>query len=118
MNTARLAQTATVLGLADLRLEAGAVRELVTRPVVQQRFGFDTDTELLEMITTGEIRATKVGHYLESLRSRFPAVVMADMVCLMQVHLELSIRAKGLLLAREAGLPAPVGRDVRANLDE
>ncbi len=35
---------ATVLGLADSRLEAGAVRELVARPVVQQRFGFDVDT--------------------------------------------------------------------------
>jgi exodeoxyribonuclease V gamma subunit len=35
---------ATVLELADSRLEAGLVRELVTRPVVQQRFGFDLDT--------------------------------------------------------------------------
>ena len=35
---------ATVLGLADGRLEASAVRELVTRPVVQQRFGFDAST--------------------------------------------------------------------------
>ena len=34
---------ATVLDIADSRLEAGAVRELVTRPVVQQRFGFDAD---------------------------------------------------------------------------
>ena len=34
---------ATVLDLADSRLEAGVVRELVTRPVVQQRFGFDLD---------------------------------------------------------------------------
>lgn len=35
---------ATVLDLADSRLEAGVVRELVARPVVRQRFGFDTDT--------------------------------------------------------------------------
>ena len=34
----------TVLELADSRLEANTVRELVTRPVVQQRFGFDLDT--------------------------------------------------------------------------
>lgn len=36
--------TATVLDLADSRLEAGTVRELVTRPTVQRRFGFDTET--------------------------------------------------------------------------
>jgi exodeoxyribonuclease V gamma subunit len=35
---------AAVLGLADGRLEASVVRELVARPVVQQRFGFDADT--------------------------------------------------------------------------
>ncbi len=35
---------ATVLELADSRMEAGAIRELVTRPVVQRRFGFDLDT--------------------------------------------------------------------------
>jgi exodeoxyribonuclease V gamma subunit len=35
---------ATVLDLAASRLEAGRLRELVTKPVVQQRFGFDLDT--------------------------------------------------------------------------
>jgi exodeoxyribonuclease V gamma subunit len=35
---------ATVLDLAGGRLPASAVRELVTRPVVQHRFGFDADT--------------------------------------------------------------------------
>ncbi len=35
---------ATVLEIADSRLEASIIRELVTRPVVQQRFGFDLDT--------------------------------------------------------------------------
>ena len=35
---------ATVLDLAGSRLEAGTVRELVARPVVRQRFGFDGDT--------------------------------------------------------------------------
>ncbi|MFV2038781.1 MAG: exodeoxyribonuclease V subunit gamma [Acidimicrobiales bacterium] len=35
---------ATLLQLAGGRLEAGAIRELVARPVVQQRFDFDTET--------------------------------------------------------------------------
>ena len=35
---------AHLVALADSRLEADAVRELVTRPLVQNRFGFDSDT--------------------------------------------------------------------------
>jgi hypothetical protein len=38
------------------------------------------------------------------------------MFCLLRIELELSIRAKGLLMAREAGLAIPVGDDVHANL--
>jgi hypothetical protein len=40
------------------------------------------------------------------------------MLCLVRIQAELAIRAKGLLLARGAGLEAPVGEDVRANLRE
>ncbi len=48
---------ATVLDLADSRLEANVVRELVTRPVVQQRFGFDLDTagSIISVIDDGHI---------------------------------------------------------------
>jgi hypothetical protein len=40
------------------------------------------------------------------------------MLCLVRLQAELAIRAKGLLLAREAGLEAPVGDDVRDRLAE
>ena len=80
--------------------------------------GLDTDVELLQSVRSGSIGETRVGGYLRSLTSRSRGPVVADMLCLLQIHLELSIRAKGRLLAREAGLPAAVGRDVRANLDE
>ena len=66
--------------------------------------GFDTDIELLQQIATGEIRDTRVGRYLESLKSTFPAIVVADMLCLLQIHLELSVRAKGFMLARQSNL--------------
>jgi RsiW-degrading membrane proteinase PrsW (M82 family) len=80
--------------------------------------GMDTDLELLQSIRSGEIRETRVGTYLRSLTSRFPGPVVADLLCLLRIHLELSIRAKGFFLAREAGLPVVVGDDVRANLEE
>ena len=80
--------------------------------------GLDTDLEVVESIASGQALDTRIGHYLRSLKERFPGEVVADMLCLLRIHAELSIRAKGLLLAREAGLEAPVGDDVRDRLTE
>jgi hypothetical protein len=52
------------------------------------------------------------------LKAHFPGEAVADMLCLLRIQAELAIRAKGLLLAREAGLEVPVGDDVRASLAE
>ena len=80
--------------------------------------GLDSDVELLEMIGSGEIHTTHVGEYLESLKSRFPGPVVGDMLCYLQVYLELSLRAKGILIARAAGVDLPVDASVRANFEE
>jgi hypothetical protein len=80
--------------------------------------GLDSDVERLELILTGEERATPIGEYLESMRHRFEGPILADMLCLLRIHLELSIRAKGVLIARAAGLEIPLDDAVRANLDE
>jgi hypothetical protein len=40
------------------------------------------------------------------------------MFCLLQVELELGIRAKGMLMARDAGLEVPIDDQVRAALAE
>ena len=80
--------------------------------------GLDSDLEIVESIVSGRALETRVGGYLRSLQARFPGEVVADMLCLVRLQAELSIRAKGLLLAREAGLDAPVGDDVRASLTE
>jgi RsiW-degrading membrane proteinase PrsW (M82 family) len=80
--------------------------------------GLDSDLELVESIASGEALKTRLGEYLRSLKAHFPGELVADMLCLLRIQGELAIRAKGLLLAREAGLEAPVGDDVRANLQE
>ena len=80
--------------------------------------GFDSDVELLEQLKTGELRETRVGRYLESLKGAFPPIVVADLLCLLQVHLELSARAKGQILARQAGINLGIDDSVRANLKE
>ncbi len=79
--------------------------------------GLDTDVELLEVIESGRIEDTPVGAYLSSL-NRFPGPVVADMLCLLRIHLELSLRAKGILIARAAGVEVPEDGQVCANFQE
>ena len=80
--------------------------------------GLDLDVELLNLLTSSSFGATRIGRYLEELKARFPGPIVADMFCLLQLDLELSIRAKGMLMAREQGLDVPADADLRARLDE
>jgi len=80
--------------------------------------GLDTDVRVLEDIKTGAISQTRPGQYLESLRSRFSGEVVADMLCLLRIHLELAAQAKGILLMREAGFNIPEDREIRERLTE
>jgi RsiW-degrading membrane proteinase PrsW (M82 family) len=82
------------------------------------REDFHGDMEFLSTILSGEVAQTRVGAYLHSLKSRFPGTVVADMLCLIRINLELSLRGKAILIAREAGLEMAIGDDVRANLEE
>ncbi len=70
--------------------------------------GFDRDVELLALIKDGQVRSTPLGKYLVSLRENFRADTVTDMLCLLRLQVELSIRAKGMLIRREQGIdPAP-----------
>jgi hypothetical protein len=80
--------------------------------------GFDTQAQLLELVMSDRLPSSPVGRYLESLRHAFEGPVLADLLCLLRVQLELSIRAKGILLAREAGIEVEVGDDAKAKLEE
>jgi hypothetical protein len=80
--------------------------------------GFDADTELLELINSGEFSDSKVGTYLQSLREKFEGPIVADLLCYLRLHTELSIRAKGLLMMRESGFVNKAGEETRAKLVE
>jgi RsiW-degrading membrane proteinase PrsW (M82 family) len=76
--------------------------------------GFDTDQELLRAVHTGQVSGTPVGRYIATIKSRFPAEVIVDMMCLLRLRAELAIRAKGVLMMREAGFdaaPDPMVKD-------
>jgi RsiW-degrading membrane proteinase PrsW (M82 family) len=80
--------------------------------------GFDSDQELLEAINRGVVSETRVGRYLRSLRERLPAETVFDMLCLIRLQLELSIRAKGELLMRKAGFEVRPDPEVGERLKE
>jgi RsiW-degrading membrane proteinase PrsW (M82 family) len=67
----------------------------------------DQDIDMLAMIASGEFKETPQGAYLMSLNDAFPPEVRGDMLTLLHLTLELSARAKGDLIRREAGLEIP-----------
>lgn len=90
--------------------------ERVTREWVGD--GLDLDVDLLNLITSPAFQHTHFGKYLKELRAHFNGAVVSDMFCLLQLELELSIRAKGTLMAREAGLEVPADPAVKSKLEE
>ena len=80
--------------------------------------GMETDIKLLEYISSDEIKTNKVGQYLYSLKSKFPAEIVADMFCYLQIYSELSIRAKGVLLMRETGFKTLLDPDIKSKFLE
>jgi protease PrsW len=80
--------------------------------------GFDADTELLHLINSGEFSSSKVGLYLHSLKEKFRGEVVADLLCYLRLHVELAIRAKGLLMMRESGFDNVAGQETREKLEE
>lgn len=63
----------------------------------------DQDIDVLGMIESNEFQQTRVGAYLMSLQDAFPPELRGDMLSLLQLTTELSMRAKGELMMREAG---------------
>jgi protease PrsW len=102
--------------LPPLMLLAFERSERTTREFVGA--GLDLDVELLKLVLSEDFGHTRLGAYLHELRSRFPGPVVADMFCLMRLELELGIRAKGMLMAREAGLEMPIDDEVASQLAE
>lgn len=80
--------------------------------------GLDLDVELLGLVLSDAFVQTRFGRYLQELRARMPGPVVADMFCLLRLELELSVQAKAMLLAREAGLDVPADEDLAASLAE
>jgi len=90
--------------------------EMVLRDWLE--LGLDTDVIMLEFITQGQISDTRIGKYLQSMKDKFPGVILADMLCYLRINLELAIRAKGMILLKGAGFDIPVDPELNAKLSE
>jgi protease PrsW len=112
-----VAQTLVVLvALPLLMLWVFSRSERATREWIGA--GLDLDIELLALVASETFVVTHFGRYLQELRTRMPGPVVADMFCLLRLELELSIQAKAMLLARQAGVEVPVDEDLAASLEE
>jgi len=112
-----LAMTALILGvLPVLIVIVFQQSEKMTRGWLGT--GFDTDQDLLAALTFDDVSSNPVGKYLQNLRDHFPGEVVADMLCLLRLRAELAIKAKGILMMREAGYRVEPGDDVQGMLDE
>ena len=80
--------------------------------------GFDNDQELLIAVRAGQVSGTPAGKYLMTLRNRFAPEVIVDMMCLLRLRAELAIRAKGILMMREAGFEAEADPTIPPKLEE
>jgi len=80
--------------------------------------GFDLDTALIKAIRSGDFASTRPGRYLQSLREHFEGSVVADLLCYLRLSAELSLRAKGVLMLRENGLPVPKDKESADKLAE
>jgi protease PrsW len=95
----------TVVTIAGLPVILGLVFYFSERSLRRWLGGkLDRDIDMLNMIARGEFQKTRSGTYLMSLNDAFPPEIRGDMLCLLQLTIELSVRAKSDLLFREVGL--------------
>ncbi|MFC2101699.1 PrsW family intramembrane metalloprotease [Bacteroidota bacterium] len=80
--------------------------------------GLDEEVKLLLMINQGKFSKTRAGIYLMSVKDHFPKEIVVDIYCFMALYLELSVKAKGLLLLKENELPLPMDPDILDKLYE
>jgi hypothetical protein len=99
-----------ILLLAFWRSERATRRWLGTQ--------MDVDSELLEIITSGSIAESRIGHYVETLKQQFSPEVLIDLLCYLRIHVELAISAKGLLMMREAGFKASPPEGTKEQFNE
>ncbi len=66
--------------------------------------GLDKQLDLLASIKTGRLDDTPTGKFLESVKDAFPQKDYFDIICYVQLHVELSVASRSRVMLRETGL--------------
>ena len=66
--------------------------------------GLDKQLSLLDSIKNGHLDDTPTGNFLESVKDAFPPEDFFDIICYVQLHVELSVASRSRVLVRESGL--------------
>ena len=66
--------------------------------------GLDKQFALLDSIKSGQLDNTTTGRFLLSVKEKFPPEDFFDIICYVQLHVELSVAAKSRVMVRESGL--------------
>jgi protease PrsW len=80
--------------------------------------GLDSDMEMLKLLMAGNISESRIGNYLRSIQDSFSAQIVGDMICYLRIYLELSVKAKGVLIMKENGFDMPPDPEIKAQFDE
>lgn len=75
--------------------------------------GLDKQVALMMDIQQGLLGETKTGQFLLSIIENFPAEVYFDIICYVQLYIELAVAAKSRFMTREAGLDEPLDEATR-----
>lgn len=73
---------------------------------------FDSEVTMLRMIRKGKFSETKTGKYLISIKTHFPIDVVMDLYCFISLYLELSMKAKSMIMLKENDIAPPVDPDL------
>ncbi len=80
--------------------------------------GLDSDMEILQILMTGDLSQSKLGNYLNKIQEKFSPAVTGDIICYLRIYLELSIKAKGILILKENGFSPKPDPEIDAQLTE
>lgn len=75
--------------------------------------GLDKQVALMMDIQQGLLGETKTGQFLLSIKENFPAEVYFDIICYVELYIELAVAAKSRFMTREAGLDEPLDEATR-----
>jgi len=79
---------------------------------------FDSEVKLLGMIKKGKFIETRSGAFLVSVKKHFPAEIVMDIYCFISLYLELSVKAKSLLMLKENDLTVITDPETPAKMKE